>query len=138
IVRKYRDPALLEYMGRSAFKVRIFPIEPNSRKHVKLQYTQLLKSDTGLTEYAYPLNTEKFSARPLREVSIKISLTCTDPLKSIYSPSHNVEIKREGDRRAVIGFEDKNVRPDTDFKLIFTAAREHVGVNLLTYRNSPD
>ena len=41
------DPALLEYAGRDAFKVRIFPIEPNARKHVKLQYTQLLKSDGG-------------------------------------------------------------------------------------------
>jgi Ca-activated chloride channel family protein len=138
IVRKYRDPALLEYVGRSAFKVRIFPIEPNGRKHVKLQYTQLLKSDTGLTEYAYPLNTEKFSARPLRDVSIKINLACKDPLKSIYSPSHNVEIKRDGDRRAVVGFEDKNVRPDTDFKLIFSEAKDPVGVNLLTYRNGSD
>ena len=29
IVRKMRDPALLEYLGNGAFKVRIFPIEPN-------------------------------------------------------------------------------------------------------------
>ena len=29
IVRKAKDPALLEYVGRDAFKVRIFPIEPN-------------------------------------------------------------------------------------------------------------
>src|SRR5688500_4763217 len=35
IVRKYKDPALLEYVGRDAFKARIFPIEPNSRKQVK-------------------------------------------------------------------------------------------------------
>src|SRR6266542_5334227 len=32
IVRRYRDPALLEYAGRGAFKARIFPIEPNGRK----------------------------------------------------------------------------------------------------------
>src|SRR5262249_7505249 len=40
IVRKMRDPALLEYIGRDAFKVRIFPIEPNSRKRVQIKYTQ--------------------------------------------------------------------------------------------------
>ena len=74
IVRKARDPALLEYIGRDAFKVRIFPIEPNARKHVKITYTQLLKSDSGLTEFVYPLNTEKFSSRPLNDVSIKINL----------------------------------------------------------------
>ena len=36
IVRKMRDPALLEYAGRDLFKVRIFPIEPRSRKPIKI------------------------------------------------------------------------------------------------------
>src|SRR4051812_47151168 len=76
IVRRYRDPALMEYMGRDAFKVRIFPIEPHQPKKVKITYTQLLKSDTGLIEYTSPLNTEKFSARPLRDVSLKVNLGC--------------------------------------------------------------
>src|SRR5262245_50746356 len=31
IVRKLKDPALLEYADRDVFKVRVFPIEPNSR-----------------------------------------------------------------------------------------------------------
>ncbi|MDB5300819.1 MAG: vault protein inter-alpha-trypsin protein, partial [Phycisphaerales bacterium] len=136
IVRKYRDPALLEYMGRDAFKVRIFPIQANSRKKVKLQYTQLLTADSGLVEYAYPMNTEKFSARPLAEVSVKITLSSKDPLKTIYSPSNTVEIKRDGDRRAVVGWEQKNVRPDQDFKLIFSRSKQAVGVDLLTYRAS--
>src|SRR3954469_13046550 len=74
IVRRHRDPALLEYIGRDTFKVRIFPIEANGKKHVKIQYTQLLKSDAGIVEYTYPLNTEKFSARPLREVSVKVKV----------------------------------------------------------------
>ena len=87
IVRRAKDPALLEYVGRDAFKVRIFPIEPNARKHVKITYTQLLKSDSGLTEFTYPLNTEKFSARPLKDVSIKINLSCQQPLKEVKSPS---------------------------------------------------
>jgi Ca-activated chloride channel family protein len=137
IVRKYRDPALLEYMGRDAFRVRIFPIEPNSRKHVKLQYTQLLKSDAGLVEYAYPLNTEKFSSAPLRDVSVTLELNCKEPIKSVYSPSHNVQIRRDGDRRATVAYEQHGVRPDTDFKLIFSRTQSPVGIDLLTYRNGP-
>lgn len=138
IVRKAKDPALLEYAGRGAFKVRIFPIEPNSRKQVKISYTQLLKSDTGLIEYTYPLNTEKFSARPLKDVSIKVALTCREPIKSVYSPSHTVEVRRDGDRKATVGFEQKNVRPDTDFKVLFSRTEKPVGVDLLTYRTSGD
>jgi Ca-activated chloride channel family protein len=138
IVRKYRDPALLEYAGRDAFKARIFPIEPNSRKRVKISYTQVLKGETGTVEYTYPLNTEKFSARPLENVSVKVTLACKEPIKGLYSPSHDVEIKRDGDRKATVGYEERNVRPDTDFKLIFSRGTSPVGVDLLTYRNSPD
>lgn len=141
IVRKYRDPALLEYTGRDAFKARIFPIEPNSRKQVKITYTQLLKSDSGAVEYTYPLNTEKFSARPLEHVSVKVNLNCIDPIKSLYSPSHNVEIQRTDKERgckAAISYEERNVRPDTDFKLIYSRGTNPVGVDLLTYRNAPD
>lgn len=138
IVRRSKDPALLEYIGRDTFKVRIFPIEPHGKKRVKIQYTQLLKSDTGLVEYTYPLNTEKFSSKPLQQVSVKVTLETTDSLKTVYCPSHTVETKRDGAHKAVIGFEDKNVRPDTDFKLIFTREKNDIGINLLTYRNSPD
>jgi Ca-activated chloride channel homolog len=138
IVRKHRDPALLEYVGRGVFKARIFPIEANGRKQVKLQYTELLTSDSGLTEYTYSLNTEKFSAAPLKDVSIAIDLTSDQPLKSIYSPSHSVEIRQQGERHAVIGYEDRNVRPDTDFKLVFTQAPDPVGLNLLSYQSGVD
>ena len=57
IVRKLRDPALLEYSSQDVFKVRIFPIEPRSTRRVSLSYTQLLRSDSGLIAYSYPFNT---------------------------------------------------------------------------------
>ncbi len=137
IVRKYKDPALLEYVGRGAFRARIFPIEPHSRKRIKLQFTQMLKPDSGITEYTYALNTKKYSARPLKEVSIKVDLKCESQLKSIYSPTHDVDVKRSGDGHAVIGFEAKDVRPDSDFKLIYTQnALQNVGVSVLTYRRA--
>lgn len=134
IVRKLKDPALLEYADRDVFKVRIFPIEPHSKKRVKLSYTEVLKSDAGLVNYTYPLNTEKFSAAPVKNVSIKVELVSDRPLKSIYSPSHSVEIKRHGSLRATVGFEDNNVKPDTDFSLYFAPEKDELGVNLLTYK----
>src|SRR6476659_4092919 len=51
VVRKMRDPALLEYAGRDLFKVRIFPIEPRSRKPIKISYSELLRSDAGTVTY---------------------------------------------------------------------------------------
>jgi hypothetical protein len=79
-----------------------------------------------------PLNTEKFSAKPIRNVSVKVDLESKRPLKSIYSPSHSVEVKRHGSNRAAAGYEATDVHPDTDFALYFAPEKEEIGVNLLT------
>jgi Ca-activated chloride channel family protein len=54
------------------------------------------------------------------------------PLKTIYSPSHAVEIKRDGPHRATASYEAGDVRPDTDFALYFAPENDEVGLNLLT------
>jgi Ca-activated chloride channel family protein len=136
IVRRAKDPALLEYAGRDAFKVRIFPIEPRSRKRVRITYTQLLKSDGGLVEYVYPLNTEKFSAAPLDTVSVVVTLDGKQPLKTVYCPSHDAEVRRDGERKAVVGWEARDARPDTDFKVVFSRTPDPLGIDFLAHRPS--
>ncbi len=138
IVRKMRDPALLEYAGRDLFKVRIFPIEPRSRKPIKISYTELLRSDSGTVTYTYPLNTEKFSAKPIKSLSVKVEVKTEQPLASIYSPSHKVEIKRDGANRAVIGYESKDEKPDTDFQLVYSSETRDVGLSLLSQKADGD
>jgi Ca-activated chloride channel homolog len=136
IVRKMRDPALLEYAGRDLFKVRIFPIEPRSRKPIKISYTELLRSDAGAVTYSYPLSTEKFSAQPIKSLSVKVEIKTEQPLASIYSPTHKVEIKRDGPSRAVIGYESKDEKPDTDFQLVYSSEKRDIGLSLITHKSA--
>ena len=134
IVRRMRDPALLEYAGRDLFKVRVFPIEPHGRKPIKITYTELLRAANGSVTYTYPMSTEKFSAQPIKSLSVKVDLKTDQPLASIYSPSYKVEIKRDGANRAVIGYESKDEKPETDFQLVYSTAAREVGLSLLTQR----
>jgi Ca-activated chloride channel homolog len=134
IVRRSRDPALLEYAGQDMYKVRIFPIEPNSRKRISLSYTQLLKSDDGLVSYALPLSTEKFSCEPVKNLAVKVTLKTSRPLKSVYSPTHTVVVKRDGANRATAAYEATDVQGDADFALYFAAEKDELGLNLLTHR----
>ncbi len=140
-VRRRRDPALLEYVGRDAVQARIFPIPPGGSRKVELEYSQVLPVENGLVRYVYPLNTEKFSARPLEEVSVHVDIRSprNAAMRAIYSPTHQdrVFIQRDGDYRATVGYEEMDVLPDQDFELIYTVAQEDVGLNLLTYRD-PD
>ncbi|MCK4472911.1 MAG: VWA domain-containing protein, partial [Anaerolineae bacterium] len=140
IVRRRRDPALLEYVGRSAVQARIFPIPPGGSRQVELEYSQVLPVENGLVHYVYPLNTEKFSARPLEECSIHVEIRSRDAMRAIYSPTHQdrVYIERDGDYRATVGYEETDILPDEDFELVYTVSQEEVGLNLLTYREPPD
>jgi Ca-activated chloride channel family protein len=134
IVRRERDPALLEYADRGVFRVHVYPIEGHSKKVVKLAYTEVLKADSGLVSYTYPLNTEKFSAALIHNVSVKVELKSDVPLTSIYSPSHDVEIDKTDPTHATVGYEANDVRPDTDFQLFFAPQKKDVSLDLLTYR----
>ena len=134
IVRKMKDPALLEYAEQDLFKVRIFPFEPHGKKTVKLTYTQVLKNDSGLVGYTFPLNTGKYSAKPIQYLSIKVELASRVPVKAIYSPTHDVEVKRTGSKKATIGFEGKGVRPDSNFALYYSPKQKDINVNIIAHR----
>lgn len=126
IVRKLKDPALLEYAGRDLFKVRIFPIEAHGKKRVHLSYSQVLKADSGLAGYVLPL---KAAAKSL---SVKVELETKRPLKSIYSPSHNAEVKRHSPTRATVGFEGS--KSEGDFQLYYSMENSDVALDLLAFK----
>ncbi len=134
IVRQLKDPALLEYAGRNTFTARVYPIPANGEKRIQLSYSEIIKCDNGICEYTYPLETEKFSSKPLKEVIISIKLSSKQAIKTIYSPTHKISIKRIGDYEAEVSYEENNIKPDKDFVLYWTVSEDDFGVNLLTYR----
>ncbi len=136
IVRRQRDPALLEYVGRGAFQARIFPIPAGAERRIELTYSQVLKLEEGLVHYRYPLNTEKYSAKPIQQVAVTVQLEDKAPLRAVYSPSHPVAVQREGERRATVGYEANDVRPDRDFDLYYSLSRDAIALNLLTYKQA--
>ncbi|NLI75398.1 MAG: VWA domain-containing protein [Candidatus Riflebacteria bacterium] len=137
IVRQMRDPGLLEFMGTGLFKTRIYPIEGLKEKQVKIEYQEALKTEGNLIRYVYPLNIERFSQEPMKDVSLEIKITSKTPITTIYSPTHSVSIKKHGDNEATIGFEADSVRPDKDFVLYYAVSQKDLSMSLLTHRPDP-
>jgi len=52
----------------------------------------------------------------------------------VYCPSHPAEITRQGEKRAVVGWEARDAWPDTDFKLIFSRNPGPMGIDLRSSR----
>jgi Ca-activated chloride channel family protein len=100
---------------------------------VRLRYEQALSADGGTYELRYPLNTEKFSAQPLEDVSVTVDIRADGPLGPVYSPTHDVAVARPERNRAQASYESRTVRPDTDFLLYWSLSRNDVGASLLTW-----
>jgi Ca-activated chloride channel family protein len=133
IVRRMRDPGLLEYIGRNLFRARVFPIPANGEKRVQISYTEVLKSDAGLVRYLYPLNTEKFSRDPLDDVSISVRIGSDVPILNVYSPSHKVSVRKDGPGCALVGYEERRVRPDKDFLVYYSLSKDDVGLSFMNW-----
>ena len=86
IVRRQRDPGLLEYAGKDLFQASIFPISPRSDKKLELTYTQALKAESGTVAYRYPLGSGRQTTQ-IGSVSGRIELESKEPLRNIYSPT---------------------------------------------------
>lgn len=137
IVRRLRDPGLLEYMGRNLFRARVYPIPARGEKRVQISYTEVLKAENGLVRYLYPLNTERFSRDPLADVGISVRIESRVPILNIYSPSHKVSVRKDGEGAARVSYEAKEVRPDKDFLVYYSLSKDDVGLSFLNWEG-PD
>ncbi len=135
IVRQMKDPGLLEYAGRDAYRARVFPIPAHGEVRIELSYQELLSYDAGLVTYRYPLNTERFSAEPLESVSITVDISSSSPVKSLMSPSHEIDTSISG-ATASCGYEDADVLPDRDFLIYYTVSDLDLGLNLVTHKEA--
>ena len=138
IVRSQRDPALLEYVDRGVFQASVFPIPAHGERRVQISYTQLLTRESGLVHFRYPLSTEKFSPTPIPDVSVTVDVETTQPIRSVYSPSHDTAITRENGRHATVSLELANTTPRSDFELLYSTSEDDIGVNLTTYRTGDE
>ncbi len=146
IVRRQKDPGLLEYAGKDLFQASIFPIPPNSDKKLELTYSQILTAESGTVSYRYPLGTGRNlwnrgqptdNARPaptqrFGTVSGRIEIVGKQPVRNIYSPTHSIDVKNTTDRTTSISFETRD--NDNDFQLFYGLSNEDFGMSLLTYR----
>lgn len=134
IVRSKKDPALLEYAGSGLYKTSVFPVPPGADRKVTLRFTQLLSKKDGVVELSYPFATQKFTSQPIQTLALDISIESGEAIKSIYSPSHDVSIERQGDKFARIKLTQSSVIPDKDFRLAYTVADGDLGASVISRR----
>ncbi len=133
IVRKNKDPALLEWIGNGLFKTNVFPIPAGAKRTISLKYVQVLRRTDGMTDFIFPLSTARYTTRPVERTNFRIVINSDDEIKNLYSPSHGVKIERPTAKNAIVTLTEENKTPTTDFRLMYDVGRELLGAKLLSY-----
>ncbi|MBI5867630.1 MAG: VWA domain-containing protein [candidate division Zixibacteria bacterium] len=130
IVRRMKDPALLEYVDRQLLKARIYPIQPNSDAKIRLYYTHPLVADFGTTDFAFPLSGERTA--PGAAISLIGSIETQSVLKAVTSPTHEVKVTYDGSHRATLTAAPRADGPKSDLHILCTYDTREVGAQFLT------
>ncbi|MBQ9875340.1 MAG: VWA domain-containing protein [Thermoguttaceae bacterium] len=134
IVRKNRDPALLEWIGTGMFQTSVFPIPAGETRTVTISYSQLLRTGDGLVEFLFPTGCAKYTSKPIGKTSFNVTIVGDSEIKNVYSPAHDLKIDRNGKNvvKASVVLENKD--PGADFRLFFDQSADELTAKVQSYR----
>ncbi|MGI9471207.1 MAG: VWA domain-containing protein, partial [Rubripirellula sp.] len=137
-VRRSQDPALVQWIGTGMFQTQVFPVPPGAERTVSLRYTQICKREGTLNDWLLPLSPTKFTSSPIGEVAIRGRIRSQSKLGNVYSPSHNIEIDRDGEQVARFEYLAKSVVPQKDFRILWDTGDNPVQLSVVSHRPDPD
>jgi Ca-activated chloride channel family protein len=151
IVRRHRDPALVEWMGAGLLRARIFPINPGEEKRVVVRFQSIAQREGNALRVDYVRGTEPAAQNPgvmpvVRErpnefdseleVANSFSLSYEDSRDygAPYSPTHRLSVRDRGNRKQVTASGDAR---EVTILLPLRSATT-AGVSVLTHRPDSD
>jgi Ca-activated chloride channel homolog len=130
IVRRKRDPALIELAGHGLLRARVFPIGPGETRKITLRYTQMLDRVGDAWRFRYTAGTGPGAAASSTfRIHVDSAARFADP----YSPTHRLTTSRSDDR---IDLTLSDPNPRGDLELFLPLARSLVGMSLVTSQPS--
>ncbi|MGE5745379.1 MAG: VIT domain-containing protein [Gemmatimonadota bacterium] len=130
IVRRKRDPALIELAGHGLIRARVFPINPGETRKITLRYTQILDRQGDAWRFRYAAGTGPGAAGAAQ--SFRLTTDSAGRFGNPYSPTHQVRTQRHDDRLEITLADSAGKSGDLD--LFLPLARPQVGLTLVTHR----
>jgi Ca-activated chloride channel family protein len=144
IVRRKKDPALIELVGHGVLRARVFPIEPGATRRIILRYTQILGREGELVRLRYPrvvgilpgTETREVSRpfpHPLESHSFTLTIRVRDAARfaTPYSPTHCIEVRQRG--RDELEIVHQGAADRQDFELFLPLREQLVGASMVTH-----
>ncbi len=135
IVRRTRDPGLIEFVGLNLIKSSVFPVPANGTQRMELVYEQVLPADGSRVEYVLP------RSESLERSGVKWSMSATIKssrvIGTVYSPSHDLVTERRADGSVRVTVPESSANDPGAFRLSFVmAAADGFSASLIAYPDS--
>jgi Ca-activated chloride channel family protein len=137
-VRRSQDPALVQWIGTGMFQTQVFPVPAGAERTVSLRYTQLCQRNGTLNDWLLPLSPTRFTTQPIGEISVRGRIRSETRIGNVYSPSHEVEIDRDGDQVVRFKYLAKKQVPTRDFRVLWDTGSSPVQMSVLAHRPERD
>jgi Ca-activated chloride channel family protein len=137
IVRRKKDPGLLEQVSYKLFQVKVFPVPANGEQKIRITYYQPAEYDSGYGVYVYPLETKtRYHSRLTGEFTLTVDMKSEIPLAEVYSPSHKdaLVVAKITEKLYRMSVETEKASLDRDLVLVYKLQKERTGIDLVTYR----
>lgn len=131
IVRKLKDPSILEEFRSNLYRVKIFPFAPFSEKIIEMKYLQQIKPSGNTYRFIYSLSHNLLS-KDFKN-NIVIELNSTNTISNIYSPSHEIIFEKVNDNKYIVKIDFKKSSLVSDFILYYTISSQKIDAMNLIY-----
>ncbi|MFO1076380.1 MAG: VIT domain-containing protein [Planctomycetota bacterium] len=137
IVRKRRDPGLLEFAGEGLLRARIFPIPAQGEVTVNVRLRQVLQPTGNVFEWQWPLRATGYGDTGQGLLAMDVRISSQTRISTVVTPHASAEITRDGDRKARVSFEGMGEKVD-DLRVLYGLSEQEFGLHLLTYNQIGD
>ena len=136
IVRRRKDPGLLEYVGRGLFRASVFPIPSGGEVKVRLKFQQVLRKENGTAEFRYPLATDRLNGSPVATTHVAVDVRGQNAIESVYCPSHDLLMRRHDEKYTSAKLTAENRRQDRDLLLYVHRGTNALGLSVISHKSA--
>lgn len=134
IVRRRRDPGLLEYIGRGCLRARIFPIPAQGDVDVDVTFRQVLPASGGLTRWSLPSSDLGLAGAAPELLVLDLAIESKRSIRNVFSPTAGVHVLKQDDHSARASFEGRPGRNGGELSVFYGLSEKEFGLDLLSYR----
>lgn len=123
---------LLALSGRPAILVPEVRLE--GKMQMTVSFTTPVRQAQGTHWLTCPMPAPSWGKGPVERMALTVTLKCKEPLRTIFSPTHNATIVRKGLTEATATVRADRWSGIDDFRLFWVADKDDLGLRVLAYR----